>query len=575
MTFTAVSCVTSDVMCPSLPDLSLSTPKHRTQEAVGYAMVLIGAAILFPLLYFMAFHGFEREPHNAIRFISVSHFMAAWTDRSWQIAVPMILMDVFRDTLLPTAVYTTFVYLFLVQFLPYVGNWVDRGGRLMVQQVSNLMENACVIATSILFCWLVIEEPSIGVTSPVWDFNMVATFVKLIALGCLGELFNNASTLAIEKDWVVVLSQVGGVDLTSINTNMRRIDLSCKALAPAGFTIVYSLFSEPRERIFYGSAMLVLWNVLSFPLEYVFNYLAFASCHELSHKVHSHADGTTHSHCRGDKPHAHFARQTATGEVSILADLIEPATVSLYQAPPDSVLVGYMAHAGGQAAQSLRTSWKVYRQQTMFWASVAYTALWMTVLDNGALMTSYLQWRGVPVYYLGIGRGTGACFGLVGTVAFAWLKRAAGSVEGTGLAGVWLFFLLLCPIGIAFALASHTAVADYTLLWLVSVSRIGLWTFDLAITEISQETVPEESRGVVGSVQVASYQAFFVMIQVITMLNADPRNFGWLVFFSCGVVGAAALLYSYWLLTKARGHEEGETTPLNAANHPQSTGYRC
>ena len=43
-------------------------------------------------------------------------------------------------------------------------------------------------------------------------------------------------------------------------------------------------------------------------------------------------------------------------------------------------------------------------------ASVAYSSLWCSVLDNGALMASYLLWRNVEPSNIGMWRGIGVCY---------------------------------------------------------------------------------------------------------------------------------------------------------------------
>ena len=57
--------------------------------------------------------------------------------------------------------------------------------------------------------------------------------VGIILLGCVGEVMNQAQTLALERDWVVVIAEQSGNPLKTLNMLMRRIDLSCKLLAPA------------------------------------------------------------------------------------------------------------------------------------------------------------------------------------------------------------------------------------------------------------------------------------------------------------------------------------------------------
>mmetsp|Transcript_5276 Transcript_5276/g.6223 ORF Transcript_5276/g.6223 Transcript_5276/m.6223 type:complete len:122 (-) Transcript_5276:566-931(-) len=84
------------------------------------------------------------------------------------------------------------------------------------------------------------------------------------------------------------------------------------------------------------------------------------------------------------------------------------------------------------------------------------------------------------------------------------------------------------------------------MLGFVAMSRLGLWTFDLAITQITQENVLEESRGLVGSFQTTAYQSFFLFIQIIGMIISDPQDFRYLVNFSIGVVAFATVIYTLW-----------------------------
>jgi hypothetical protein len=69
-------------------------------------------------------------------YIYVSHALSAFGDRMWQFAIPILFMEVWDDTLLPSAIFTFATYLAGFFLMPYVGDWVDRSPRLYVVQVS-------------------------------------------------------------------------------------------------------------------------------------------------------------------------------------------------------------------------------------------------------------------------------------------------------------------------------------------------------------------------------------------------------------------------------------------------------
>ena len=85
----------------------------------------------------------------------------------------------------------------------------------------------------------------------------------------------------------------------------------------------------------------------------------------------------------------------------------------------------------------------------------------------------------------------------------------------------------------------------------MAASRIGLWSYDLVITQLTQDNVKEMERGAFSSIQRASYQLFYVFIQVLGMIFHDPRQFIVLVTYSTCVVLFAALLYTYWYVFRS------------------------
>ena len=75
-------------------------------------------------------------------------------------------------------------------------------------------------------------------------------------------------------------------------------------------------------------------------------------------------------------------------------------------------------------------------------------------------------------------------------------------------------------------------------------SRIGLWVFDVAITQLMQMYIPANVRGVVGGVQKALNSFFGMFAFVLGLLFPTPSQFD--IFVLCGYicVGTALILYA-------------------------------
>ena len=556
--------------------------------------------------------------HHAIIMLFATHFLSAWGDRMWQFAVPVLFIEMFVDTLAPTALYSLIVYAACVQFMPSLGAWVDREHRLTVQRFALILDNASVVGTSILLCYLAISEADMGAKSPEWGASFTLSFVGIIILGVTGELMNQTQTLSVERDWVVIIAEEMGF-LSKMNTIMRRIDLTCKVLAPAAVgAIISTVGSSSRMKVFYGSAAVGLWNALAFPLELLLTTLVFHTFPALECKLHSHQDGvTSHSHAGGHKAHSHFIHQhkVADGGSEGKSQSTEPhwhdtygpinhvhsrnthvhshghghshshghshnqemEDVSLWKgrggALTDTVSIGdvvmesshftggvLLGAGGGKSSPcaALARGYKSYLKHPVFLASLSLSLLYCTVLDNGSLMTGYLTWRGVDPAIVGGSRGAGAVFGLIGTWLFPRLVKFYGSVEQAGFYSVWLFWVCLVPGLVMFYVAGESSVSDYTVLLVMVVSRVGLWAFDLSITQILQEYIQEQDRGIINSTQTATMQVFSCVILLGGLIFSEPQQFVVLVTFSIFVVLSACVTYTRWY--RSPGNRSGQNT---------------
>ena len=88
----------------------------------------------------------------------------------------------------------------------------------------------------------------------------------------------------------------------------------------------------------------------------------------------------------------------------------------------------------------------------------------------------------MPEGTIGIARGAGALFGVTSTLCYAWQVRRCG-LEHTALQSIWLLVALLAPCVVSIFVPDFTLSA-VLLCGGVILSRLGLWSFDMAVTQV-------------------------------------------------------------------------------------------
>ncbi len=156
-------------------------------------------------------------------------------------------------------------------------------------------------------------------------------------------------------------------------------------------------------------------------------------------------------------------------------------------------------------------------------------------------MTTYLIWKGMKLDSIGFWRGVSSLIGLIGTFVYHFLSKRM-SLINTGMLSVAFQFLCL---SLSFA---SLFVDDFTasLIMLISgvcASRVGLWVFDIAVTQLFQLHVDDDVRGLVGGVQ-QSLNSFFGMLSfVLGIMIPNPEYFSYYVSIGYFSVGLCVLCY--------------------------------
>lgn len=104
-----------------------------------------------------------------------------------------------------------------------------------------------------------------------------------------------------------------------------------------------------------------------------------------------------------------------------------------------------------------------------------------------------------------------------------------------------------------FNLESPSLLITTTIFAFLSLSRLGLWIFDLTTQQLTQTIVPSHQRSSFAGVE-NSFISFFELGQwVAGIVFSRPEDFKWLAVGSFAAVGVSLCLYAGWIWRR-RGH---------------------
>eukprot|EP00816_Leptocylindrus_hargravesii_P011921 CAMPEP_0196823978 /NCGR_PEP_ID=MMETSP1362-20130617/89905_1 /TAXON_ID=163516 /ORGANISM="Leptocylindrus danicus, Strain CCMP1856" /LENGTH=420 /DNA_ID=CAMNT_0042204063 /DNA_START=211 /DNA_END=1470 /DNA_ORIENTATION=- len=382
---------------------------------------------------------------GARRILYASHAFAQTSEISWQFCLTIFL-----------AAFTNYQSLFLVSSYGllsglctclasgYVGKFVDRAPRLYVARALLISQNTCVVfATICSFLLLLKDSPSPALvastiddpnddTTVTWltsrlhdvplDRYSVTLFISIHMLGVTADVLDKAFKVAIEKDWVVVLSNEAASCgekksswLRETNVAMKQIDLSCKIIAPA---LAGGLVATGELR--FTAVAVGALNFLSIVVEYTCTEMIYKVTPRLASKnasVRQVQNGNDKSNNLANLRH----NQNGNGDHSNGGEGV--ITSDTNNDDGWCCFVKILKQDG---------MLKTYFQQPIAAGGVALSLLYLNILTFGSVMTAYLVFRGVRMDVIGTLRGISCAIGLLGTVAFHF-SAARISLEATGL----------------------------------------------------------------------------------------------------------------------------------------------
>ncbi|XP_062969377.1 solute carrier family 40 member 1 isoform X2 [Cynocephalus volans] len=429
----------------------------------------------------------------------LSHSLSTWGDRMWHFAVSVFLVELYGNSLLLTAVYGLVVAGSVLVLGAIIGDWVDKNPRLKVAQTSLVVQNVSVILCGIILMIVFLYKNELLTMYHGWV--LTSCYILIITIANIANLASTATGITIQRDWIVV---VAGEDRSKLaDTEPKPLEGTC-------------LMGEKDPDI-----------------------------HELEHEQ----------------------------EPTCASQMAEPF-------------------------RTFRDGWVSYYNQPVFLAGMGLAFLYMTVLGFDCITTGYAYTQGLSGSILSILMGASAITGIMGTVAFTWLRRNCGLVR-TGLISGWaqLSCLILCVISVFMpgspldlsvspfedirsrfipgepitptiipatiittemhmpngsnpativpeASPKSVPIVSVSLLFAgVIAARIGLWSFDLTVTQLLQENVIESERGIINGVQNSMNYLLDLLHFIMVILAPNPEAFGLLVLISVSFVAMGHIMY--------------------------------
>ncbi|XP_054685761.1 solute carrier family 40 member 1 [Grus americana] len=516
----------------------------------------------------------------------LGHALSTWGDRMWHFAVSVFLVELYGNSLLLTAVYGLVVAGSVLLLGAIIGDWVDKNSRLKVAQTSLIVQNASVILCGIILMIVFLFKTQLLTLYHGWLLTMC--YILVITIANIANLASTATAITIQRDWIVVVAGEDRSKLADMNATIRRIDQLTNILAPMAVGQIMT-FGSPMI----GCGFISGWNLMSMCVEYLLLWKVYQKTPTLAFK----SAKVEESELKQLNVKKESDTKPAEG-----VQLIVEKDVTGFE-PQQEKEVSCAARIA-EPFITFRDGWVAYYNQPVFLAGMGLAFLYMTVLGFDCITTGYAYTQGLSGSVLSLLMGASAVTGIMGTVAFTWLRRKCGLVRTGLISGVAQFAcLVLCAISVFmpgspldltvspfadisarlfeseplptiaspedkpkmfFATEMPTFLNGSTTpansdpemspepVPLISVSllfagviaaRVGLWSFDLTVTQLLQENVVESERGIINGVQNSMNYLLDLLHFIMVILAPNPEAFGLLVLISVSFVAMGHIMY--------------------------------
>lgn len=436
------------------------------------------------------------ESRSILYRLYTSHILSTWNSRTFEFGAVIFLAAIFPGTLFYASCYALFRSLVAACLGSWIGSLVDSRNRLHVVRHSIVWQRVSVALSCLaLLGMMKLKEQGMA---------KFVLFGISVALAGVEKLAYMANTVAVERDWVIVVAASLNADLQHLNSTMRRIDLICKLVAPVGIGLIDGYSTSTAIWV------VLIQNLASVGVEYFAIKQVYTAVPDLA------------------KPQQHQQQESQEESPSI------PSKTK-------------------SAIRDCTHPWKTYISSPPFLASLSLSLLYLTVLSFASQMTTYLLTLGFTSTHVSLMRLSTVCLELSATVAAPYLIARIGAVRS----GLWFINEQLLSIALAVGLwlyyYERPIAAGLVLVAGVACSRLGLWGFDLSVQFLIQDTIPPSSRGSFSAIEMSLQNIFELLSFLTTMVFWRPEDFAIPVYISAGAIAVSAACFAGYV-RRRRGH---------------------
>ncbi|KAK0567646.1 hypothetical protein OC861_002601 [Tilletia horrida] len=460
-------------------------------------------------------------------FLALQHVSSSFGYRAAEFAFPLYFVELFTQSLLPASLYGFCTTAGAIIFSGSVGHILDgptkRAQSARADDGSSTLARADdsyqmrVIRNMILIQKLLVglsyggflimflkpglaEEAQYGQASA----RPWILFTAITILGCGIILCNVGISVGIERAWVTLIARSDSRRLIKLNAIMRRVDLCSNLLAPLFVSLLTSVVGYPTSAI-----VLVSINGASAVFEWIWLEIVFRRFPQLA---------KWHQYDREENPASN------SGERSLGTRL---RTWSLNQ-----------IH-----------DWQTFARMPIFISTCSIALLYLSVLSFDSTFIAYLKSETTysDAFIAGM-RGAGVVAGLLGTLAMPLLENSL-------FAQVLPLIMSVVALYVGADKRDRPAWNGALLFTGIALSRIGLWSFDLAqLAQVQRALDREKRKNALMGLQFALQNFFDLGHYALTIGWRRPDQFKFAAAVSFGAVVCATILYLFFYARRLRGH---------------------
>ena len=478
-----------------------------------------------------------------------------------------------------------------ILFSSSVGRWVDQSPDRLRTLLSTVSINRIsVFCASILWFFIVQRDDAHGVGLLSTSGSLVtlwkgAIFALIIAMGILEGLSANGNMLSMERDWVVTAASPNGqpYDLTQLNSSMRRIDLICKLIAPITLSIVISTTSTQTGVLVVGSMSTISWAVEYWCARRVWLRNPRLKAPKAT-SDHSSPDTASSSVAASFISRAKHSVQRYTGDFRtyfsspVWIPSLSLALLHISALAYNATFITYLLTIGfsldlitiARAAGSVVEigSTVVTPVGVRYLGSPKTHSRYNDPEDDREEATETLlempQVADEVKTEMGLERlGLwGISFQLINLVLSTLLAPTdilLTSLQLPVVFALWSLSPSTTPPSLLAVLPrfmgqlpSQTLVA-FILFFFLSISRLGLWVYDLTTQQLTQTMTESSQRSSFAGVEYSFVSLFELAHHVLTIILHRPEQFKWIAGISLLAVTTSTVAYAGWVW-KMRGH---------------------